>query len=446
MGRVQALLPNEVNIAIHNAKKAQVEWAELSMDERCKYLEKIADLIDMYADELTITLVKEIGKPKKIAEDEVLRTADIFRATAQHARSLRGELLFGRSMVRSTKEKVSLAYREPIGVVLCISPFNYPINLSGSKIAPALAMGNGVIFKPSTQGVISAIMFVKILEASGLPKGLVNLVTGRGSEIGDYLVSHEDIDMINFTGSSAVGKSIAKKAGMKRLLMELGGKDAAIVLNDADLDKAAKAIVKGAYSYFGERCTAVKRVIVVNSVADELVSRLKKLVNGLKVGDPIKENVDIGPLISDKAADYVDELIKDAKKQGAKFVCSGKREGRIIRPHLIDKVTKKMRIAWEEPFGPVLPVIRARNKDDAIKIANASEYGLQGSVFTESVENAIYVAKRLQTGTVVINDKSSRGPDNFPFQGIKDSGIGTQGIGYALEAHSRIKSIVMDFK
>ena len=230
---------------------------------------------------------------------------------------------------------------------------------------------------------------------------------------------------------------------MRPIMLELGGKDSAIILEDADLDLAAKNIVAGAYGYSGQRCTAVKRVLVMDSIADKLVEKVSALVNNLTVGMP-EDNADITPLIDTKAADYVEGLIKDAQEKGAKEVISFKREGNLISPVLFDNVTTDMRLAWEEPFGPVLPFIRVNSVEEAIEISNKSEYGLQASVFTNNFPLAFKIAEQLEVGSVHINNKTQRGTDNFPFLGAKKSGAGTQGVKYSIEAMTTVKSTVFD--
>ena len=281
-----------------------------------------------------------------------------------------------------------------------------------------------------------------IFHEAGVPHGVLNTITGRGSEIGDYLVTHKDINFINFTGSTQVGKHIAVIAGMVPMIMELGGKDAAIILCDADIEGAAKDIVTGAFSYSGQRCTAVKRVLVINDVADSLISELMKNIKLLKVGNP-EDGCEITPLIDNKAADYVQELIDDAIHHGATLLCGNKRNKNLIYPTLFDNITTDMRLAWEEPFGPVLPVIRVKNIEEAIEIANRSEYGLQTSIYTKNIDDAFNIANRLEVGTVQINNKPERGPDHFPFSGTKSSGMGTQGIRYSIEAMTRSKATVL---
>lgn len=419
----------EVDFAIKNAKETQISWKNVPVNKRAEILYKAADLLIEKSDEMSDIMMREIGKDKKSCESEILRSADYVRFTADTAKNLSGESIPGDSFPGFKKNKISLVTREPLGVVLAISPFNYPVNLASSKIAPALIAGNSVVLKPATQGSLCGLYLAKIFEQAGVPAGVLNTVTGRGSEIGDYIVTHPSIDFINFTGSTEVGTRISKITSMVPLLMELGGKDAAIVLKDADLDLAASNIVSGAYSYSGQRCTAVKRILVVEEVADKLVEKVKEKVEKLKVGNPL-DGAEVVPLIDNKAADFVWELIDDAREKGAHLLVGGKREENLIYPTLFDNVTTDMRLAWEEPFGPVLPIIRVKDKDEAIEIANKSEYGLQSSVFTENINEAFYVADKLEVGTVQVNNKTERGPDHFPFLGVKASGIGTQGIKY----------------
>lgn len=446
VGEVPAQSREEVDNAVQKAKSAFHGWKETPLSERTEIMYKAADILIQHEEMLTDLLIKEIGKDRKSAKSEVVRTADFIRFTADTAKSIHGESIQGDNFSGFSKEKFAVVTREPVGVVLAISPFNYPINLATSKIAPALVSGNTVVFKPATTGSLSGIELVKIFEEAGLPEGVLNIITGKGSEIGDYIVTHPGIDFINFTGSTEVGLSISKQVNMIPLLMELGGKDAAIVLKDADLDFAAKNIIAGAFSYSGQRCTAVKRILVLNEVADQLIEKLESEIVKLKVGNPLESQVEIVPLINKKAADFVWELIEDATAKGAKLIYGGKREGNLIYPTLFDYVTTDMRVAWEEPFGPVLPILRVNSIDEAIKIANESEYGLQSAVFTENIKDAFYVANRLEVGTVHINNKTERGPDHFPFLGVKKSGIGTQGIRYSIESMTRVKATVVNLK
>ncbi|WP_026881619.1 NADP-dependent glyceraldehyde-3-phosphate dehydrogenase [Clostridium akagii] len=445
VGKIQAFSKDEVDKIIENSKEAQKAWGNTPINERAEVLYKVAALLDENVETISKIMQKEIAKDSKSATSEVKRTVDFINFTASEGNHVEGETIGADSFPGYKKNKISFVTRIPLGTVLAISPFNYPVNLSASKIAPALIAGNSVILKPPTQGAISALYLAEIFNKAGLPAGLLNVVTGKGSEIGDYIVAHKDINFINFTGSSEVGRHISKISDMVPLLLELGGKDAAIVLKDADLDLASSNIVAGAYGYSGQRCTAVKRVLVVNDVADKLTLLITEKIKQLKVGSP-EDGVDITPLISDKAADFVQELIDDSIRKGAKLIVGNKRKDNLIYPTLIDNVTTDMRLAWEEPFGPVLPIIRINDMDEGIKIANESEYGLQSAVFTENINDAFYVAQKLEVGAVQINNKTERGPDHFPFLGVKSSGMGTQGIRYSIEAMSRPKAIVLNLK
>jgi len=340
---------------------------------------------------------------------------------------------------------MAIIERVPLGVVLAISPLNYPVNLSVSKIAPALAVGNSVVFKPATQGAISALHLTEIFRIAGLPDGLLVTITGSGKDIGDYLVTHRNIDMVTFTGSSKVGKAIAEKIGMIPLLFECGGNNPALVLTDADMELTATEIVKGAFSYSGQRCTAIKYVLGLEPTIGKLLPKVvEKTKTTIKMGDPrIPEN-NLGPLISERAAEEVEKKILLAKAGGAKAVFGGKRNGRFIEPTILEHVTFGMEIISEETFGPVVSFIRVKSIDEAVKLINQSDYGLQASIFTADEGAGIRLAKQIDVGTVQINSKPQRGPDHFPFLGIKGSGIGVQGIRYTLEAMTRLHPIILN--
>ena len=445
VGRVPAMTREDVDRAIQNTKDNLHVWAQTPIHERAAVFYRAAELMEANVREIANMLTMEIAKDEKSAVSEVRRTADLLRFTADVGKSMAGEAIGGDNFPGGSRNKISYVNRVPLGTVLAISPFNYPINLSVSKVAPAIIGGNAVVLKPATQGAVSALYLAQVFQEAGLPSGILNTVTGRGSDIGDYIVTHPGINFINFTGSTEVGRHIAKLAGMVPLLLELGGKDAAIVLKDADLDFAAENIVSGAYSYSGQRCTAVKRILAEGGVADELIPKLLSRIEKLPVGDP-RDNAVIVPLINTKAADFVMDLIDDAISKGATVLAGGKREGDLISPTLIDHVTTDMRLAWEEPFGPVLPILRVKDTEEAIDIANRSEYGLQSSVFTSSIHDAFHIAGRLEVGTVQINNKTERGPDHFPFLGVKASGMGTQGVKYSIEAMTRPKAVVFNLE
>ena len=445
LGTVPAMSQAEVDEAMQAARAALPAWRALSAVERAAYLHKTAAILERDKEKIGTILAKEVAKGIKAAIGEVVRTADLIRYAAEEGLRITGQAMEGGGFEAASKNKLAVVRREPVGVVLAIAPFNYPVNLSGSKIAPALIAGNVVMFKPPTQGSISGLLLAKAFEEAGIPAGVFNTITGRGSEIGDYIIEHKEVNFINFTGSTPIGERIGRLAGMRPIMLELGGKDAALVLEDADLEHAAKQIVAGAFSYSGQRCTAIKRVIVLESVADKLVTLLQAEVAKLTVGDPF-DNADITPVIDNASADFIWGLIEDAQEKGAQALTPIKREGNLLWPVLFDQVTKDMKVAWEEPFGPVLPIIRVANVEEAIAFANESEFGLQSSVFTNDFKKAFGIAEKLEVGTVHINNKTQRGPDNFPFLGVKGSGAGVQGIKYSIEAMTNVKSIVFDVK
>ena len=445
LGTVPAMSQAEVDEAMQAAHAALPAWRALSAVERAAYLHKTAAILERDKEEIGTILAKEVAKGIKAAIGEVVRTADLIRYAAEEGLRITGQAMEGGGFEAASKNKLAVVRREPVGVVLAIAPFNYPVNLSGSKIAPALIAGNVVMFKPPTQGSISGLLLAKAFEEAGIPAGVFNTITGRGSEIGDYIIEHKEVNFINFTGSTPIGERIGRLAGMRPIMLELGGKDAALVLEDADLEHAAKQIVAGAFSYSGQRCTAIKRVIVLESVADTLVTLLQAEVAKLTVGDPF-DNADITPVIDNASADFIWGLIEDAQEKGAQALTPIKREDNLLWPVLFDQVTKDMKVAWEEPFGPVLPIIRVANVEEAIAFANESEFGLQSSVFTNDFKKAFGIAEKLEVGTVHINNKTQRGPDNFPFLGVKGSGAGVQGIKYSIEAMTNVKSIVFDVK
>ncbi|HFR5231826.1 TPA: NADP-dependent glyceraldehyde-3-phosphate dehydrogenase [Streptococcus pneumoniae] len=445
LGTVPAMTQTEADEAMQAARAALPAWRALSAIERAAYLHKTATILERDKEKIGTILAKEVAKGIKAAIGEVVRTADLIRYAAEEGLRITGQAMEGGGFEAASKNKLAVVRHEPVGIVLAIAPFNYPVNLSASKIAPALIAGNVVMLKPPTQGSISGLLLAKAFEEAGIPAGVFNTITGRGSEIGDYIIEHKEVNFINFTGSTPIGERIGRLAGMRPIMLELGGKDAALVLEDADLEHAAKQIVAGAFSYSGQRCTAIKRVIVLESVADKLATLLQEEVSKLTVGDPF-DNADITPVIDNASADFIWGLIEDAQEKEAQALTPIKREGNLLWPVLFDQVTKDMKVAWEEPFGPVLPIIRVASVEEAIAFANESEFGLQSSVFTNDFKKAFEIAEKLEVGTVHINNKTQRGPDNFPFLGVKGSGAGVQGIKYSIEAMTNVKSIVFDVK
>ncbi|KAE8700429.1 NADP-dependent glyceraldehyde-3-phosphate dehydrogenase [Hibiscus syriacus] len=357
--KIQACTQEEVNRVMESAKTAQKSWAKTPLWKRAELLHKAAAILKEHKAPIAECLVKEIAKPAKDAVTEVVRSGDLISYTAEEGVRILGEgkFLVSDSFPGNQITKYCLTSKIPLGVILAIPPFNYPVNLAVSKIAPALIAGNSLVLKPPTQGAVSALHMVQCFHLAGFPKGLISCVTGKGSEIGDFLTMHPG-------------------AGMIPLQMELGGKDACIVLEDVDLDLVAANIIKGGFSYSGQRCTAVKVVLVMESIANVLVEKVKAQVAKLTVGAP-EDDWDITPVVSESSANFIEGLVKDAKEKGATFCQEYKRDGNLIWPLLLDNVRPGMRIAWEEPFGPVLPVIRINSVEEGIHHCNASNFGLQ---------------------------------------------------------------------
>ncbi|ELL44262.1 glyceraldehyde-3-phosphate dehydrogenase [Spiroplasma melliferum IPMB4A] len=441
-GRVPALKEKEINEAFKGARHSQKAWAKLTLFERISYLQKWAKLLESHKTELAKIMAHEVGKSLKDGQIEVERSIEYIDYTIEEAKRVFPETLTGDGW--NVKNKIGIFSRVPKGVVLAISPFNYPVNLSIAKIAPSLVVGNTVVFKPATNGSLTGLYMAKLAFEVGFPKGVFDVVTGRGRDIGDLLVLNPEINVISFTGSVAVGNHIRKLGHGKDLVLELGGKDPALVLKDADLAKAVKEIVAGAYAYSGQRCTAIKRVLVDETIAAELVQLLKIEVGKLEVGSPL-DNKAIIPVIDLKAADFVQGLIDDALAKKATLVLGNQRKDNLLSATLIDHVTPEMRLAWEEPFGPVLPIIRCKNVEEMITLANKSNFKLQACIFTKDINAAFNIANELETGTVNINGRTQRGPDSFPFLGIHDSGQGVQGIRETINSVTRFKGLVINY-
>lgn len=445
VGKLQTPTTNEIDEMVKQAHVAQKGWAKVAMIERVKVLRLAADWIREHEHYLTMLLIKEIGKSTAEAKDEILRSADMIDYFAHDALDLRGEELSGEAFPGYDQTKMAIVERVPVGVIVAIAPFNYPVNLSVAKIAPAIITGNAVIFKTPTYGGISALHLAEVFRKAGVPNGILNTVSGGGSTIGDYLVTHPGVDMVAFTGSSQVGKAIAGKIGMIPLLFECGGNNPAIVLPDADLKATASDIMKGAFSYSGQRCTAIKYVLGLGPTIDELIPLVIEQTKAhIKMGDTrIPEN-NFGPVITLEAAEEIEKRIIAAKVGGATVLMGGKRDGLYIEPTILTDVKPEMEIVKVETFGPVVSFFKFNNVEEMVALINASTYGLQASIFTKDEGAGIALGNKLDVGTVQVNSKPQRGPDHFPFLGIKGSGVGVQGIKYTLEAMTRPHSIVLN--
>jgi len=435
------------------AHKSFSKWAEIPQFERNEYLIKVKDEMLLQKEELAKIISDEIGKPLKSSLDEVVRSADYIQLTIEAINNILPESFESITKGYSKGQKIAINQILPVGCVVCISPFNYPINLAITKIIPALISGNVVIFKPSSQGALSGFALASIFN-SILPSGVLQFITGKSEVIGDALVQNEGCNFINFTGSTNTGRHIASvandtsKIGVKGLVLEMGGKDSAIVTSNANLSLAVAEITKGAFSFNGQRCTAIKRVFVSRDISASFIKNLKNEVTKLTIGLAIDSNF-ITSLISTSSAKYVEDLYKDAIDSGCTNSFEFKRENNLIHPNIViydGKVSflKNIRIFNEEQFGPVLPIYIYDNLDDVVNFINSTEFGLQNSIFSENINECIKTARLLESGCVQINGKSDRGPDNFPFSGIKNSGFGVQGVKESILSMIRKKTIVIN--
>ncbi len=440
-GSAVALTKKEIDIAFEAARDSQKEWRKLSREERIEFIDVFTEKLSEKKEELAEVMLYEIGKSKEDGISEVQRTVELINETIYSYHNQLIEHVSGSNI--GAQDKMITIVREPLGVVLAISPFNYPVNLSLAKIIPAIISGNSVVFKPATNGSLTAYLIAQIFDEIKLPKGVFNLVTGRGSEIGDYLTNHKEPNAITYTGSTKIGLDISKNSMLQNVVLEMGGKDAALVLEDANLTETVRDIIKGAFSFSGQRCTAIKRVFVPRKIKKQFEQEMKQQGEQIVFGNPFDGKVTVGPLIDLKTARYQRRLINDAVAKDAKILFGGQIKKNMVNPTVITEVTTDMKIAKEEQFGPVLPIIYYSSTTEAIKEINNTEYGLQASIFTLDYEKALKISEEIEVGSVNINCPPSRGPDQLPFTGVKHSGFGVQGIKYSIESMTRPKNIVI---
>lgn len=430
---------NEVKKAVNAANNAKKSLTEMSSRKVSEKLYTAFENLKNERKEFAELITKETGKPIKQSLGEMDRSVDTLKLSAEEAKRIYGETV---PLDAGLGGKGFFAFTQkiPLGVVAAITPFNYPVNLAIHKIAPAIAAKNTTIFKPSMEAPLAGLKMAEII-AEEFPAGVVNTVTGIGGEIGDALVTNEGINKISFTGSVATGLFIASRAGIKKITLELGGNDPLIILKDANIEKAVEGAVNGAYLYSGQVCMGVKRIILDNAIADEFTELFIKKTEELKIGNPMDENTDIGPLIDENAAKNVEETVNNAINDGANLLTGGKRKNTFYQPTILDNVNMNMDVVANETFGPVAPIIHVNGVEEAIKVANNTQYGLQAGVFTENMHDGLKCANEIEAGTVWINKQSTFRTDNMPFGGIKSSGVGKEGIKYAVEEMCKSKLI-----
>ena len=431
-------------LAIDEANKAKSSLVEMSAFKISNKLLNVCEKLTQNREEFAKLLTLEVGKPINEALVELDRSIETLKLAAEEAKRIYGESVPLDAGLNG-KGFFAFTQRLPLGVVAAITPFNYPLNLTIHKIAPAIACKNTVIVKPPTEAPLTVMKFCELLNEE-FPDGVVNVITGYGSEIGDYLVCSPEIDKISFTGSVTTGLMISQKAGMKKVTLELGGNDPLVVLKDADIEKAVKGVINGAFLNAGQVCMGVKRIIVEEEIADEFAEKLVGETEKLVMGNPMDKTTTLGTLISEKAAMQVEQTVDMAVSEGAKILTGGKREGAFYEATVIDNVKPDMDLVVNETFGPVAPIIRVKSLDEAIEVANDTEYGLQAGVFTSDYSAAMRCANEIEAGTVFINKQSTFRTDNMPFGGFKNSGVGKEGIKYAVEEMTKTKLIGLNLR
>ncbi len=438
--RVQAATVGDVDRAVGDAHSARRSVRDIPAIDRIDILNRARHAVEEHREDFVGALTLEAGKTRSSALGEVIASLNRIKMTMEEARSIFGEYVPG-DWSEDTMAKFALVIHEPLGVIACVTPFNYPLFSVVAKVIPAIVSGNTVVVKPASDDPVVALLLGRVLQEAGIPDGVVNVVTGSGAKVGDRLVGQDRVSMITLTGSTEVGRRVAALAGMKKIHLELGGKGAAIVAPDADLPLAAKKVVEGCLKYSGQRCDAISRVFVVSDVADGFLDLVSKELGTWKMGDPRAEGTVIGPLINPKAAERVQSLVDDAVRKGAELVSGGRHRASYFEPTLLDRVSGSARIATEETFGPVVTVMRVASVDEAVQRTNESRFGLDSCVFTGNFYTAWKVAKALEEGSVSINDAPAHGVGYFPFGGNKDSGLGREGVGYSIDEMTRIKTI-----
>ncbi|MCI7427901.1 MAG: lactaldehyde dehydrogenase [Methanobrevibacter sp.] len=432
------------DMAIEAANDAKSALTEMSAFKISNKLFNVVDKLREKRQEFAELLTLEVGKPINESLVEVDRSIETLKLAAEEAKRIYGESVPLDAGLNG-KGFFAFTQRMPLGVVVAIAPFNYPLNLTIHKIAPAIACKNTVIVKPPSEAPLTVMKFCELLNEE-FPDGVVNVVTGYGSEVGDYLVTSADVDKVSFTGSVPTGLMISQKAGMKKVTLELGGNDPMIVLKDADIDKAIKGVINGAFLNAGQVCMGVKRIIIDESIADEFVQKLVVATEKLVMGNPQDSKTTLGTLISKKAAMQVEQAVNDAVEKGAKILTGGNREDAFYEATVIDNVSPDMDLVQNETFGPIAPIIRVKNLDEAIEIANDTEYGLQAGVFTNDYYAAMRCANEIEAGTVFVNKQSTFRTDNMPFGGFKNSGIGKEGVKYAFDEMTKTKLIGLNLR
>lgn len=443
-GEIIAQIPvankEDALFAIEEGVKGAKIASRLSVFERMSILNRAANWIEERKQLFAQTISLEGSKTIREARKEVKRCIQTIRISAEETRRLHGKTLSFDQM-EGNENRIGYYQRLPIGLIVAITPFNDPLNLVAHKLGPAIAAGNAIIIKPSTVTPLSALLLAEAFEQAGLPKKVLSVLPGHSSEIGDVLVSHPAVRMISFTGGYEAGKEIASKAGVKKLSMELGSNSPCIVLKDAEIKEAVESIVSGAFWAAGQNCIGVQRVYIEEELYADFEEAIVYRTSQLQIGDKFSEKTDMGPLITKKEAIRIENLVDEAISNGAHCLCGGKREGTYYLPTILTNVDAESKIAKEELFGPVVILDSVKNLSEAIKKSNDVSYGLQAGIFTKNLDLAFRAIKELEYGGIMVNDSSDFRIDAMPFGGMKQSGIGREGVEFSIQEMTELKVI-----
>ena len=443
VGTLPKCTEKDVQNAIGAAIEGQKALAKLSVKRRAEMLHKASAIAERRAEEDAIVLCREVGKTIREARDEIRTYSNPhFIEAAEGLKRMRG--LVHPSTQEDSNNKRILVTHEPIGVVGVISPWNWPNDIPNIAASHGLAAGNAVIFKPASTTPFSAIAIAEIYEEAGFPPGSVSVISGPGPTVGAELVRNPGTNAISFTGETATGEYLTTIAGIKRLLLELGGNGPLVVMDDANLDAAVEATIVGCFYLAGQVCTASERILVHHKIHDEFVDKLVARTKQIRVGDPLDEDTDMGPLNNAQNAAKVQAHIDDARARGGRFLVGGGSKGLYFEPTIVDGVTSDFLMARDETFGPVAPIMTFGSLDEAIEIANETPYGLQGAAFTSSLRNAFLLGEGIRCGTVLINETNNYWDQLAPFGGMKKSGLGRELSDWILAEVTEVKQISID--
>lgn len=441
-GTVACARPEDVEAAIASAYKHAATMAALPVHKRAETLLRTAELLKQHREALAKLIATEAGKALKIARVEVDRSAATFTLAAEEARRIHGETI-PLDAVPSGEGYFGFWHRRPVGVVGAITPFNFPLNLVAHKVAPAIASGNALVLKPAEQTPLTAVRLFELLLEAGAPEGAINLLHGPGETVGDAIVTDPRVGKVSFTGSATVGKIILGRAGIKKVTLELGNSSPVIVAPDADLDFVARRCAFGAFVNSGQVCISVQRIYGDRRIYPELAERLAQASSSMVVGDPLDEKTDIGPMIAEHEARRIESWVAEARAGGAQVLAGDRREGPVYWPTLLADATPDMKVMAQEVFAPVASVIACDDFEESLRQANATGYGLQAGVFTRDIDRALRAVRQLDFGGVVINDIPTFRADHMPYGGNKQSGLGREGVRFAIEEMTNIQMVAI---